>query len=108
MHDQVGQQNAGGDKEMRLTAEELREINERVESFLKLHPDAPRDVVSFLRRKEGEPPHVNPRDKVRYMDAFATTSAIAKPLSGPLQVTQANSIQEAIDISLKDIKKAAN
>lgn len=91
-----------------LTAEELKEIDEKVEAFLTAHPEAPKDIVSFLRRKAGEYPSVDPREKLRYIANYNQTAALHKEFSGPLKVTQVSSIQEAMDITLKDIKDKAN
>jgi hypothetical protein len=89
------------------TAEELKELEERIQKFVDSHPDMPKDVLSFLTRPPGVMPYVDPREKLKYLNNYTATEAIVQD-SRPHQITKVNSIQEAIDISLQDMKEKGN
>ena len=86
------------------------EIMKEVEKWLTANPDAPADVVEWLRRPEhgSGKAHINPQDKIRYMDSHAFAKALVKQFSGKVQITKVASLEEAAKIMLDDMKKGAN
>jgi hypothetical protein len=91
-----------------MNASELKELEERIQKFIDSHPEIPQDVLSFLTRPSNVMPYVNPWEKLKYLNNFAFTEAAVKDLARPHKITKVNSIQEAIDISLDDMKKSGN
>jgi hypothetical protein len=95
-------------KDNSFTPDELKKLEERIQKFIDTHPDAPKDVISFLTRPENVMPYVGPKEKLAYLNNFSFYESVTQDMARPHLITKVNSIQEAIDISLDDMKKHGN
>src|SRR5580692_4381441 len=91
-----------------LTSEELKELEDRIKAFIDSHPGAPPEVISFLTRPGNVQPYVDPKEKIKYLNNYAATESIMRDFARPHKITKVNSIEEAIQISLDDMKKSGN
>jgi hypothetical protein len=91
-----------------MNADELKELEKRIQAFIDSHPDIQKEVISFLTRPENVSPYVSPESKLKYLNNYKVVEAMASEFSKPHKITKVNSIQEAIQISLDDMKKSGN
>jgi hypothetical protein len=82
-------------------------INHRIEQWIEKN-NAPVDIVNWLRRPENVSPYVTLKNKKDYINSHQFVKQLREELSKPHEITKVSSIQEAMEITMKDIKKGSN
>jgi hypothetical protein len=80
-------------------------IDENVKQWLEDNPDCPSDIREWITRPPDKSPFVTEKDKRNFMRSHSYVKQMFAEMSKPHEVTKVNSIEEAIEVTVKDMNK---